>query len=280
MATVLLCACGEAPLTDVPERLHATMPSHSLVATASPTIPVFIITCDRLTVLKKTIASLAQASDGAYEVVIHDNHSTFPPMVDYLHELESQGVLVAWRNEPVDRAEMLNGVSETIEAWFRDHDAPYYAVTDPDVALEDESGQALQLYGELLERHPEATVIGPMLRVDDIPDFNPFKQNAIDTWHYLYDGVPQVEETVAGTKVRLLAGPVDTTFGVYRANFTFHRLNLGYLVMPPYAAYHLDWYLDPHNLTEDQTYYMYHASEVSHVGGPWMREHVANSSTL
>ena len=195
-------------------------------------------------------------------------------MVAYLHELEAQGTMVAWHEDPVDRAEMLDGVSTTISAWFRDHEAKFYVVTDPDVALEDSSGQALQLYAELLERHPEATVVGPMLRVDDIPDHNPFKQNAIDTWYALYGAVTPLAEIVRGNSVRLLAGPIDTTFGMYRADFAFHRLNLGYSVMSPFAAWHLDWYLDPANLTDDQTFYMRHASVVSHVSGTWMREYI------
>lgn len=279
MLAIALVACGGTD--DSQTAAHTDMDVQRIFREElQPLIPIFIITCDRLTVLKQTIAALAGASNGAYEVIIHDNHSTFPPMVAYLKELEAQGTKVAWRTEPADRVEMLDGVSETIEAWYRDHDAPFYAVTDPDVALEDNTGVALTLYAELLRRHPKATVVGPMLRVDDIPDFNPFKQNAIDTWHALYDGVTPLEEKFKGRTVRLLAGPIDTTFGMYRGNFTFHRLNRGYSVMPPYGAWHLDWYLDPRALTDDQTYYMRHASDVSHVGGPWMREHVDREAAL
>ena len=67
------------------------------------------------------------------------------------------------------------------------------------------------------------------------------------------------------------AGPIDTTFGMYRRGYAFRRLSQGFCAYAPYQARHLDWYLDPDALTEDQRYYMEHAFVVSPWGGVWLR---------
>ena len=64
-----------------------------------------------------------------------------------------------------------------------------------------------------------------------------------------------------GNTVKYIFAPIDTTFGLYKAGMPWSRLKMGIRVLPPYAARHLDWYIDPENLTPDQEYYMKHASD-------------------
>jgi hypothetical protein len=242
-------------------------------AQATTRIPIFIITCDRLTVLKETMASLERGAGLPYEVVIHDNHSTFPPMLAYLDALEAQGITVVRHDEDVIDVAQLDNVRQTIDAWYRTHDAPYYAVTDPDVALEDDTGRSLAFYAQLLEHYPQYNVAGPLLKVDDLPDY-PFKEEAVTGYRIRFSNVPVLQERFDGGVYGVVPGAIDTTFGMYRKSFGFHRLNEAIMARSPFAARHLDWYIDPTNMADDQVYYMRHASDVSHVGGPWMREYV------
>jgi hypothetical protein len=241
-----------------------------------PKIPVFVITCDRLTDLQTAIQSYKQASLGAVEIVIHDNHSTYPPMVRYLEKLEQEGVSVYYHDDDVSREAQLNGVAQTIDSWYKKHDAPYYVVTDPDIELTQGDGSVLQLYAHLLDWHPEVDVVGPMLRVDDLPNFYPMKQQVIASHLAHFRSLSSFSMIWNGRDVRVQRGSLDTTFGMYRKNFRFHRLNNSLQLYEPFDARHLDWYLDPNSLSDDQIYYIRHATGVSHWGGTWMRDYVRN----
>lgn len=234
-------------------------------------IPIFLITCDRLTATQQTIASFYREIHHPIEIVIHDNASSYPPFLAYLDELEAQGVHVVRNERRAAHAEMLNGVRATVNAWYREHDAPYYVVTDPDIELESGPGDIMQFYAHLLQKHPRAQVVGPMLRIDDIPDTYPLKKEVIrrhtdQFWHKRPTPVPWKD-----AETTLQQAPIDTTFGMYRKGYAFRRLSQGFRTYAPYQARHLDWYLDPDSLTEDQRYYMEHASDVSHWGGVWLR---------
>jgi hypothetical protein len=255
---------------------HPEMPdfrAHAPNDSRAP-IPIFVITCDRLTVLKETIASFYRAIDRPIDLIIHDNHSTFLPMLAYLDALESLGITVVRHDQPADKVDMLSNVRESVDGWYCKHDSPYYAVTDPDIELQDGTGKILDFYSYLLDTHPEVNVVGPMLRTDDLPDYFPFKKDIIRGTLAEYGSRPSVYETFDGHQYRTIGGAIDTTFGLYRKSFGFSRLNYGIQAFPPFACRHLDFYLDPNNLAEDQIYYMKHASELSHVGGIWLREYI------
>ena len=270
-----LAACG----TDAANRASPVQPAAdasyaTLQAGVEPafddTIPIFIITCDRLTVTQ-TIASFYREIAHPIEIVIHDNASSYPPFLDYLDQLEAQGVRVVRSKKRVALAEMLNDVRGTVQQWFREHDAPYYVVTDPDIELEPGPGDILQFYAHLLRKHPSAQVVGPMLRIDDIPDSYPLKKEVLrrhtdQFWHKRPTKVAYNDG-----EAFVQSAPVDTTFGMYRKGYPFRRLSQGFRTYAPYQARHLDWYLDPDALADDQRYYLEHASDVSHWGGAWLR---------
>ena len=61
-------------------------------------------------------------------------------------------------------------------------------VTNPDIELESGPGDILRFDAHLLPKHPRAQVVGPMLRIDDIPDTYPLKREVIrrhteQCWH-------------------------------------------------------------------------------------------------
>jgi len=51
-------------------------------------IPIFIIVRDRLTVLQDSLGSYVSQIRTPIEIVLHDNSSTYEPMLDFQEELE------------------------------------------------------------------------------------------------------------------------------------------------------------------------------------------------
>ena len=101
---------------------------------AAPSIPIFVITHNRLTVLKRTLTSFARVIDAAktpYEVVVHDNASTYEPLRAYLRQ---SGLRVYW-----NAGNDLDDVAYSIEAYFSGtcSASSYYVVTDPDIELDE-----------------------------------------------------------------------------------------------------------------------------------------------
>ena len=218
------------------------------------TIPIFIITRDRVSVLKQSIASYMKL--GNIEVVIHDNNSTYPPMIEYLKELESQGIKVYRYPETTGYYAISELVKQTIDHWYCGNDSEYYIVTDPDIELDNPSPAMLEYFIKLHKvRHP--IVVAPMLRIDDLPDCFHFKDQMINSHMEQFWGTRHRRCNMNG--IEYISAPTDTTFGMYKNTFKFRRLNQGIRVHKPYTAKHLDWYIDTKNLSEEQQYYVDHA---------------------
>ena len=235
-------------------------------------VPIFVITCDRLVALRRTLAGFRRALHTPYQVVIHDNHSTFPETVAYLAELEAEGIPVYRSAEPVLHPDALSGVAATVADWLASHPADFYVVTDPDIELEEGPGDLLPYFAHLLTEHPEIDVVGTMLRIDDLPDVYPLKDTVVARYRANFHHTPPFLLSYGGKSYPVRYGPVDTAFGMYRGSHPWHRLTHGLLTYAPYQARHLDWYLDPNALSDDQRYYLRRASDVSHWGGSWLRE--------
>ena len=219
--------------------------------------PIFIITFNRVTVLKRSIASFLKLGD--VTLVIHDNNSTYPPMLLYLEQLESEGVEVIRHPEANGSFyDISESVEKSIKHWFNYHEASYYVVSDPDIELENPSPELLSHFKELL-LDKRVNVVGPMLRIDDMPECYTLRDEMHSCqWNQFWE-LPRNE--YKGVKHTHCA--IDTTFGMYRSTFRFKRLNLGLRVFEPYMAKHLDWYLDVENLSDEEIYYKDYATSLS-----------------
>jgi hypothetical protein len=242
-----------------------------------PPIPIFVISFNRLAVLKSTIDSYRQIEGTS--IIIHDTGSTYAPLLTYLAELEREHVSVHYKQRPIIQDDDLNSVAITVLDWLSKHDSPYYVVTDPDVALEDGCEDILEFFQHLLDVFPDIDVVGPMLRIDDIPNSYPLKSLVIQRhtdqfWHKTPEWI-----SWRGQKIAYQRATIDTTFGMYRRGTTFRRLCKGVRTYAPYWAKHLDWYIDPQNMTEDQIFYLQTASDVSHWSGAWLRESLDRQSS-
>jgi len=222
-------------------------------------IPIFIITCDRLKVLEQSIQSYYDCIKTPFEIVIIDYGSTFMPTIKYLKILEDKKIKVYWK-ERLRLARTLNHNDAIIQDYFKTHPRSNYVVTDPDISLDNVRGDVLEVYAHLLENLP-VDVVGPMLKIDDIPDCYPRKEELLsNSEHAWFHSIPTAIIKYKNRNIEFIPTPIDTTFAMSRAGSHWKRKMKGARVLPPYAARHLDWYLDPKNLTPDQIYYMEHAS--------------------
>lgn len=223
-------------------------------------IPIFIISSDRLKALKESIQSYRDCIKTPFKIVIIDFGTSYKPTLRYLGRLENKGTKVYW-NEKISYKGSLNLIRGIIGDYFKHHPISNYVITDPDIALDNVEGNILEVYAYLLKRLHKATVIGPMLRIDDIPDHYPLKEKLISaSLESTYQLRKVLTEQYEGKDIKYIIASIDTTFGMRRAGEDFWRHRWGARVLSPYAARHLDWYLDPKNLTEDQKYYILHAS--------------------
>jgi len=226
-------------------------------------IPIFILTCDRLEILKQSMRSYGRYIDSPFEVAIIDFGSTYRPMIEFLSQLKGIGIEV-YEMDRIDHPAGLGDANNCIQDYFGTHPISNYIVTDPDVALDNVRGDILGVYGHFLEIINDIAVVGPMLRIDDIPDYYPLKKELISGKKGLHKRLhsKKVElSTYKGMIIEYIRAPIDTTFGMYRAGTQWKRLNSGIRILAPYGARHLDWYIDPDALTPDQEYYIEHAAQ-------------------
>lgn len=221
-------------------------------------IPIFIISCDRLKALEQSIRSYHDNIKTPFEIIIVDFGSTFIPTLKYLRNLEDKKIKVYWR-ERIFRKKRLHTISISIKDYFGNHPKSNYVVTDPDIALDNVNGDILEVYTYLLEKLSQINVAGPMLRIDDIPDCYPKKKEVIN-WEMRFHSKRKNTIQYKDNAIKYIFSRIDTTFGLHRIGSRFNRKKLAARVFSPYSARHLDWYLDPGNLTPDQEYYMKHAS--------------------
>ncbi|MFC1640722.1 hypothetical protein ACFL2D_01585 [Patescibacteria group bacterium] len=233
-------------------------------------VPIYIISFNRLRVLSETIESYQKLEDDI-SIVILDTGSTYEPLLDYYKSLERQGVKIYYLNK-INKSEELNNLSSVIESHNKKVDPQYYALTDPDVSLEGSAGDTLRVFASFLEHFSEAKVVGPMLRIEDIPREYParqfvYKKHIAQFWHK-----KPLLAKLEKQRIYYQFAKIDTTFGLYKADTIFQRKRDGIRIYYPYEAKHLDWYITPQNITEDQIFYNENSSSVAH----WSGEYFSN----
>jgi len=224
-------------------------------------IPIFIISYERLDALERSIRSYYENIKTPFEIVIMDFGSTFVPTLKYLKILEHKGIKVYWKEKLSNKRRFNLYVDGIIQDYFKDHPKSNYVVTDPDIALDNTDGDILEVYAHLLGILPENYIVGPMLRIDDLPDYYPLKKEVrFGGWETFYHSRKVNEIQYKDKPVKYVLVRIDTTFAMNRAGTHWRRHRMAARVFAPYGARHLEWYLDPKDLTPDQEYYMKHAS--------------------
>jgi hypothetical protein len=206
------------------------------VTRVSARFPVFINARDRVSCLRTLVGWLEKA--GVQRIVIVDNASTYPPLLDYLdrspHQIvrlrENLGQLAPWR-------------SGAIAAYAGDSD--FFVETDPDVVPDaDCPTDALEYLYDVVYTFPEYVKAGLGLRIDDLPRRYPHAET-VRRWESRF----WREEFRPG----LYVAPVDTTFAMYRPR-TGPTMEPALRTGPPYVARHLPWYAGRRHSREDRYY--------------------------
>lgn len=201
------------------------------------TIPIIINNFNRLNCLIILLEKLE--SYNIRNIIILDNHSTYPPLLEYyktcpypIHRLdENLGFLALWKSNLYDKY----------------YSKSYYILTDPDV-VPDKGCPAdfIQHFYHLLQKYPALDKVGFNLRIDDLPGYYDRKQQVIEVEQ------PYWEQTVGGDYFK---APIDTTFALYRPGVKGgFWLNSG-RTLPPYSALHLPWYDHSDNPDEETIFY-------------------------
>lgn len=211
------------------------------------TIPIFITIFNKLTVLKKSVQSYYDNIKTPFEIIIHDNGTTYQPTLDWV---KSKGFKY-YKSEN----DML-AIAKTVEDWYKTNDAPYYVITDPDISLKGVNGDILEFLAHVLDSHSESVKVGLSLRLDCIPDHYQHKQKVLDWEPKCYKDSLKIEWK--HKEYDIYKANIATTFSLYRKQYKFVQCDSGYKSIRtgiPYVAHHLDWYLDLTKLKPDQIHY-------------------------
>lgn len=227
-------------------------------------VPIFVLTRDRVTDLQQTLESYRRTLSSRYEVIILDHNSTYPPMLEYLQILRRRSNLtVHTLSEPVwDDA--LAHADRLIQDYLRQRpDVQYYVLTDPDIALLRTQPDILIFFAGILTACPDVRVIGPHLQISDIPARfqGKYQGHSAYEWESQFwkDTVPYMAE-FRGVGYHFAEQLIDTTFAMRRRTQRFARITCPCVrTYAPYAAVHLDWYLDSQHPPVDKQYYLRHS---------------------
>ena len=215
--------------------------------TADPdaTIPVIITNFNRLHSLRKMVECISTFTHA--RIIILDNCSTYPPLLQWYADCpyhvirlkENMGRLAPW---------VSGAVYELRE--------PYYVVTDSDLDLTGVPTDVLQHLQNSVISHDKLRA-GLSLRIDDLPD------TEIGRWAKDWEAQFWTKPLDKG----FYEAAIDTTFAIYarskhdehfgKEEWTVHN---SIRTAAPYQCRHLQWYLTPETMTEEETYYLDHSN--------------------
>ncbi len=211
-------------------------------------VPIVLIVHDKLTVLLETIRSYHRFIRTPFEIVIHDEGSTYEPLLAFLDMLRANGVQV-FRVTPRPKSELqsqyplgliVQRVAQTVETVLKHTNASVYVVSDPDCALDSAPGYILDVYKRALDAIPGVNGVGASIRTDDVSKAT---LRAYPAW--AEEGKVKQEYFLFGpVVVRYSRLPVDTTFCMYRRNLRFARMTGSIRLGPPFGVRHLDYYFE------------------------------------
>nr|QFG74760.1 MAG: hypothetical protein [Megaviridae environmental sample] len=224
-------------------------------------IPIFIIVHNQYEILKKTVESCEKYIKTPIEIIFHNVCSTYFETINYLNTKQIEGYTV-YKSEVNNHHTVINSIKDYIS---KNPECEYIVMTDADIELNNVNGNILEFYIYLLHKLKKISV-GPMLKIDDIPDEYYQKKVAIAGHTNMYWKHPGKTILFKNKEYKYLECGTDTTFQLFSAknipqNFPHTNSIRTY---QPYDARHLDWYVDPNNLSPCQLYYLNNTSNISH----------------
>lgn len=214
-------------------------------------IPIIINNFNRLTTLKRLINDLE--TRGYCNIHIIDNKSTYSPLLEFYNQNENKYKIYRLEKNIGFKALWKSGL------WFDKFMFKYYCYTDSDLSLVEACpNDFLEKFYSYLEKYPMVHKVGFSLKIDDLPNHNQ-KKNEIIEWESKF--------SINEKEPNVFIAPIDTTFALYRPfskrgkrDGTDEMLRVGY----PYQCYHLPWYNDSQNHSEEELYYINAISKPTH----------------
>lgn len=203
--------------------------------------PIIINNFNRLTSTRNMYEFLR--SRNFTNIVILDNNSTYPPLLDWYATLNE--------NEVVRFSSNIGAHCLFDSGYLKNIDSEYLVYSDSDLELNPAMpDDFLEVMKGMLLKYEEQK-IGLALRIDDVP-LNCYKNcftGSIE--HERQFWVKQVEKDV-------YKAIVDTTFCLLRS--PTHHDYRSLRIAGNFTARHLPWYKEYSTLDEEEKYFMEHAS--------------------
>lgn len=231
---------GIAEFTLWQKRLSRLFYKNKMTLESSYQIPIIINNRNRFTYLLQLITWLEKNKYN--NIYIIDNDSTFQPLLDYYKTTKHK---VFYLNKNVG----------FMSLWetdiFQQFKSNYYVYTDPDVLPTNDCPEDVifQLYNVLSQNY-FIEKCGVALKINDLPDYYKNKEAVIadEKKHWQF----KVSDIVYDA-------PVDTTFALYRPLAKGKAEDCkAYRLSGKYDFYHLPWYENSLNPTEENSYYINH----------------------
>jgi hypothetical protein len=215
-------------------------------------IPIIINNFNRLTTLKKLIQDLQKR--GYKKIIVLDNKSTFPKLLNYYEELKKEGIVKIY---------LFNKNYGSKSLWksgvFYRYMFSKFCYTDSDLFIhEDCPNNFMEHFESLLIKYKNCYKIGFSLLIENLPDYYIEKQNVIKWESQYYEN--EIEKG-------LYIAAIDTTFALYRP-FSRRGKRDGSEFMirvgKPYSCYHMPWYYNSEHPDEEEIYYKNNLLEKTH----------------
>ena len=211
-------------------------------------IPIIINNFNRLTTLKILIEDLEIR--GYTNIYIIDNKSDYQPLIDFYNE----------SNYKIFRLNKNIGFKALWKSnlWYK-FIFNNYCYTDSDLSICKECpDDFLEYFYNILKKYPKVHKVGFSLKIDDLPNHYDKKEEVISWESKYYENEKEPNIFIA---------PIDTTFALYRPfskrgkrDGSDEILRTGF----PYQCYHLPWYNDSKNLSEEEQYYINSVKKPTH----------------
>lgn len=222
-------------------------------------IPIVINNRNRLTFMLQLIKALEAA--GCTNIIIIDNNSTYQPLLEYYASCPYR-VIRLERNLGYNALEKMD--------LYREIKKKYYVYTDSDVVPDPSCPvDFLEHFYKILQKYPLVQKVGFSLKIDNLPDYYEGKKRVVEWESQFFK-----KELVLG----LYSAPIDTTFALHRPYSYISKRGIFKMIRTgvPYTAWHMPWYNDTSNLTEEEKYYI----EKVEIGTHWSKGIEIGGDTL
>lgn len=199
-------------------------------------VPIIINNFNRLTYLKQQVEWLEGV--GLQNIHILDNNSNYPPLLEWYRNCKY----------PIYRLDKNVGheafwTTHIYQRFMHD----FYVLTDPDVLPTQHTPHDFMPYFlDVLARHPEYTKVGFGLKIDDLPDHFPKKEEVLN-----WESTLNEKEVQPG----LWKSKIDTTFALYRPGIMFQQWESTLRTSGAMELRHMPWYEDVNKLGDEDAFY-------------------------